>query len=191
MIFPCHSFKNIVILILEKKQQNFLILVLLREAESMIKKLWELYVTFLRVGGLTFGGGMAMLPMLKQEVIEKKGWTTEEELLDIYAIGQCTPGIIAVNTSTYIGYEQAGILGAISSTISENSGDNTAKISVLESKARGSCSSVTCNLQPPAVSRRRKSRNPNCPSRVSPHSARFRSSWMMVRPAGIRVARQA
>ncbi len=83
----------------------------------MIKKLWELYVTFLRVGGLTFGGGMAMLPMLKQEVIEKKGWTTEEELLDIYAIGQCTPGIIAVNTSTYIGYEQAGILGAISGTL--------------------------------------------------------------------------
>ena len=83
----------------------------------MIKKLWELYVTFLRVGGLTFGGGMAMLPMLKQEVIEKKGWTTEEELLDIYAIGQCTPGIIAVNTSTYIGYEQAGIFGAVSGTL--------------------------------------------------------------------------
>ena len=83
----------------------------------MIKKLWELYVTFLRVGGLTFGGGMAMLPMLKQEVIEKKGWTTEEELLDIYAIGQCTPGIIAVNTSTYIGYEQAGIIGAVCGTL--------------------------------------------------------------------------
>ena len=61
-----------------------------------MKKLWELYVTFLRVGGLTFGGGMAMLPMLKKEVIEKKGWTNEEELLDIYAIGQCTPGIIEI-----------------------------------------------------------------------------------------------
>ena len=82
-----------------------------------MKKLWELYVTFLRVGGLTFGGGMAMLPMLKKEVIEKKGWTSEEELLDIYAIGQCTPGIIAVNTSTYIGYQQAGIIGAISGTL--------------------------------------------------------------------------
>lgn len=83
----------------------------------MIKKLWELYVTFLRVGGLTFGGGMAMLPMLKQEVIEKKGWTTEEELLDIYAIGQCTPGIIAVNTATYVGYKQAGFIGGVSGTL--------------------------------------------------------------------------
>lgn len=82
-----------------------------------MKKLWELYITFLRVGGLTFGGGMAMLPMLKKEVVEKKGWSTEEELLDIYAIGQCTPGIIAVNTSTYIGYEQAGIIGAICGTL--------------------------------------------------------------------------
>ena len=82
-----------------------------------MKKLWELYVTFFRVGGLTFGGGMAMLPMLKKEVVEKKSWSTEEELLDIYAIGQCTPGIIAVNTSTYIGYEQAGIIGAICGTL--------------------------------------------------------------------------
>lgn len=82
-----------------------------------MKKLWELYITFLRVGGLTFGGGMAMLPMLKKEVVEKKGWSTEEELLDIYAIGQCTPGIIAVNTSTYIGYEQAGIIGGICGTL--------------------------------------------------------------------------
>lgn len=59
-----------------------------------MKKLWELYITFLRVGGLTFGGGMAMLPMLKKEVVEKKGWSTEEELLDIYAIGQCTPELL-------------------------------------------------------------------------------------------------
>lgn len=82
-----------------------------------MNRLWELYLTFLRVGGLTFGGGMAMLPMLKKEVVEKKKWTTEEELLDIYAIGQCTPGIIAVNTSTYIGFQQAGIGGAIFGTL--------------------------------------------------------------------------
>lgn len=81
-----------------------------------MKILWELYITFLRVGGLTFGGGMAMLPMLKREVVESRHWTTEEELLDIYAIGQCTPGIIAVNTATYIGYQQGGILGAIFGT---------------------------------------------------------------------------
>lgn len=82
-----------------------------------MKKLWELYVTFLRVGGLTFGGGMAMLPMLKKEVIEKKGWTSEEDLLDIYAIGQCTPGIIAVNTATFIGQKCGGISGGIVATL--------------------------------------------------------------------------
>lgn len=82
-----------------------------------MNQLIDLYLTFLRVGGLTFGGGMAMLPMLKREVVENKHWTTEEELLDIYAIGQCTPGIIAVNTSTYIGYQQKGIPGAIAGTL--------------------------------------------------------------------------
>lgn len=82
-----------------------------------MNQLVDLYLTFLRVGGLTFGGGMAMLPMLKRELVENKHWTTEEELLDIYAIGQCTPGIIAVNTSTYIGYQQKGIPGAIAGTL--------------------------------------------------------------------------
>lgn len=82
-----------------------------------MKKLMELYWAFFRIGGLTFGGGMAMLPMLKQEVVKKYGWATEEELLDIYAIGQCTPGIIAVNTATYIGYQQKGIPGSIFGTL--------------------------------------------------------------------------
>lgn len=82
-----------------------------------MKILWELYSTFFRVGGLTFGGGMAMLPMLKREVVEKKKWATDEEILDIYAIGQCTPGIIAVNTSTYIGYQQGGLAGAVFGTL--------------------------------------------------------------------------
>lgn len=85
--------------------------------EEVMNQLLELYFTFFRVGGLTFGGGMAMLPMLKREVIENKHWSTEEELLDIYAIGQCTPGIIAVNTSTYIGYQQKGIPGAVFGTL--------------------------------------------------------------------------
>lgn len=82
-----------------------------------MKKLMELYWAFFRIGGLTFGGGMAMLPMLKREVVEKYRWSTEEELLDIYAIGQCTPGIIAVNTATYIGYQQKGIIGSIFGTL--------------------------------------------------------------------------
>ena len=77
----------------------------------------QLYIAFLRIGGLTFGGGLAMLPMLKYELVEKKGWITEEDLLDCYAIGQCTPGIIAVNTSTFVGYKRKGIPGAIASTL--------------------------------------------------------------------------
>lgn len=81
------------------------------------KKVLDLYVSFFKIGGLTFGGGLAMLPMLQREVVQKHHWCTEEELLDIYAIGQCTPGIIAVNTSTYIGYEQAGIIGAVCGTL--------------------------------------------------------------------------
>ena len=64
-----------------------------------MKQLMELFWAFFRIGSFTFGGGMAMLPMLKREVVVKYGWSTEEELLDIYAIGQCTPGIIAVNTA--------------------------------------------------------------------------------------------
>ena len=65
-----------------------------------LKKMAELYISFFKIGGLTFGGGLAMLPMLQREVVEARKWCTDEELLDMYAIGQCTPGIIAVNTAT-------------------------------------------------------------------------------------------
>ena len=81
------------------------------------KLLGQLYWAFLRIGGLTFGGGLTMVPMLKYELVEKKDWITEDELLDCYAIGQCTPGIIAVNTATYVGYKKAGIMGGIFSTL--------------------------------------------------------------------------
>lgn len=81
--------------------------------------LFELYVAFLKIGGLTFGGGYAMLPMLQREVIAKHSWVTEEEVLDIYAIGQVTPGIIAINTATMIGYRKRGLLGAIVATLGE------------------------------------------------------------------------
>ena len=76
-----------------------------------IHKLGELYVSFFRIGGLTFGGGLAMLPMLQREIVTDRKWCTEEEILDMYAIGQCTPGVIAVNTATFVGYKQAGFLG--------------------------------------------------------------------------------
>ena len=78
---------------------------------------FKLFVVFFRVGLFTIGGGYAMLPMLRKEVVEKNGWATDEEMLDYFAIGQSTPGIIAINTSTFIGYKKAGVLGAVFSTL--------------------------------------------------------------------------
>lgn len=80
-------------------------------------KISDLFTSFFKIGILTYGGGLAMLPMLKREVVEHQHWTTEEELLDVYAISQCTPGIIAVNTATYIGYKERGITGGIFATL--------------------------------------------------------------------------
>ncbi|HAZ18588.1 MAG TPA: chromate transporter [Clostridiales bacterium] len=78
-----------------------------------MKELWDLFVSFLKVGSLMFGGGLSMLPLLIREIVTKKKWVTEDELLDYYAIVQCTPGIIAVNTATFIGYKRKGIPGGI------------------------------------------------------------------------------
>lgn len=77
----------------------------------------DLFSTFARIGGLTFGGGYAMLPILQREVVEKRGWATESELSDYYAIGQCTPGVIAVNVATFIGNKRKGITGGIFATL--------------------------------------------------------------------------
>ena len=82
-----------------------------------MKKYLELFVSFFKVGLLTFGGGYAMLPMLQREVVERRGWITEEQILDCYAIGQCTPGVIAVNTATYVGHLQGGPIGAACATL--------------------------------------------------------------------------
>lgn len=82
-----------------------------------MKELVELFLTFAKIGALTFGGGLSMLPMLKYEIVGKRGWATEDEILDYYAVGQCTPGIIAVNTATFIGYKRKGVIGGIVSTL--------------------------------------------------------------------------
>lgn len=79
--------------------------------------LWDLFFTFARIGLFTFGGGYAMLPMIQKEVVEKKQWATEQQVLDYYALGQATPGIIAVNTATFIGYEKRGVIGGIMATL--------------------------------------------------------------------------
>lgn len=75
--------------------------------------LLELYLTFFKMGLFTFGGGYAMLPLLEREVVDKKSWASHEEILDYYAIGQSTPGIIAINTSTFCGYKVGGNIGGI------------------------------------------------------------------------------
>lgn len=77
----------------------------------------DLFLTFAKVGVCTFGGGYAMLPILQREVVERKGWATEEELLDYYAVGQCTPGVIAVNTATFVGYRTKGTLAGVIATL--------------------------------------------------------------------------
>ena len=81
-----------------------------------MKEYWGLFWVFAKVGVMTFGGGPAMLPMLQREVVDRRGWATEEELVDYYAIGQCTPGIIAVNTATFVGQKRKGTLGGIAAT---------------------------------------------------------------------------
>ena len=82
-----------------------------------MKKIWQLFAAFFSVGLFTFGGGYAMLPMLQREIVERHNWASNDELLDVYAIAQCTPGVIAVNTATYIGCKVAGVIGSIIATV--------------------------------------------------------------------------
>jgi len=82
-----------------------------------LREFIDLFLTFARVGVFTFGGGYAMLPMLQREIVQNKGWVTDEELIDYYAIGQCTPGIIAVNTATFVGFKRKGVIGGAFATL--------------------------------------------------------------------------
>lgn len=82
-----------------------------------MKDYLELFWTFMKIGAFMFGGGYSMLPLLNRELVDRKGWTTEEELLDYFAIAQCTPGIIAINTATFIGNKRKGVLGGAVATL--------------------------------------------------------------------------
>ena len=82
-----------------------------------MKQYVSLFFTFAKIGVCTFGGGYAMLPILQRELVDNKGWATEEELADYYAVGQCTPGVIAVNTATFVGYNRMGWLGGTVATL--------------------------------------------------------------------------
>lgn len=85
-------------------------------ADSM-NELWVLFWVFAKIGVMTFGGGYAMLPMMQRELVENRGWITDEELLDYFAIAQCTPGVIAVNTATFVGQKRRGVAGGIIATL--------------------------------------------------------------------------
>lgn len=82
-----------------------------------MKKLLDLFASFFKIGLFTFGGGYAMLPMLQREVVDKHGWVAEDDVLDYYAIGQCTPGVIAVNTATFVGNRVGGVIGSAVATV--------------------------------------------------------------------------
>ena len=90
---------------------------ILTERNETMKELINLFVSFYKIGALTFGGGLAMLPMLEREIVTKRGWADMDEITDYFAIGQCTPGIIAVNTATFIGYKRKKIIGGIVATL--------------------------------------------------------------------------
>ena len=74
-------------------------------------QLLDMYLVFAKIGSITIGGGLAMMPMMQRELIQKRNWITDEDLIDYYAVGQSTPGIVAVNVATFVGYKQCGILG--------------------------------------------------------------------------------
>ena len=82
-----------------------------------MNNLLELYWTFVKIGCVTFGGGYAMLPILERELVDKRGWTTMDDLRDYFSIGQCTPGIISLNVSTFIGEKRGGVKGALAATL--------------------------------------------------------------------------
>lgn len=82
-----------------------------------MRQLLDIFIASFKVGLMTFGGGYAMLPILQREVVESRKWVTEEEVLDYYAIGQCLPGVIMVNTMIFIGQKRRGTLGGIAAAL--------------------------------------------------------------------------
>lgn len=88
----------------------------LPKTDSYGKRLWGLFSSFFRIGAFTFGGGYAMIPLIQKEVVENKKWITDQDILDIVAIAESTPGPIAINTATFVGYRVAGVLGSAMAT---------------------------------------------------------------------------
>lgn len=85
--------------------------------DSKWKRLWALFATFFKIGAFTFGGGYAMIPLIQHEAVEKHGWVTDDDILEIIAIAESTPGPIAINSATFVGYRTCGVLGAMCATL--------------------------------------------------------------------------
>ncbi len=90
--------------VMESMKQNF-------------KKLWSLFSTFFKIGAFTFGGGYAMVPLIQKEAVENHKWITDDDILEIIAIAESTPGPIAINSATFVGYRTCGVLGAMCATL--------------------------------------------------------------------------
>ena len=84
---------------------------------SNLYKSLDLFKVFFKIGLFTFGGGYAMIPFIQKEIVEKNGWITDEEILDMFAIAEATPGVIAVNTATFVGYKISGFFGSFFATL--------------------------------------------------------------------------
>ena len=85
--------------------------------ESKMKRLWLLFLTFFKIGGFTFGGGYAMIPLIQKETVENRKWITDDDILEIIAIAESTPGPVAINSATFVGYRTAGVLGSLCATL--------------------------------------------------------------------------
>ena len=85
--------------------------------EKKPKHIFELFWIFFKIGAFTFGGGLAMLPLIRRELVERKKWISDEDMLDMLALAECTPGVIAVNSATYVGYSVGGFWGSLLATI--------------------------------------------------------------------------
>lgn len=85
--------------------------------KNQYKLLWKVFTTFFKIGAFTFGGGYAMIPLIQKEAVEKNGWVTDDDILEIIAIAESTPGPIAINSATFVGYRTCGVLGSVAGTL--------------------------------------------------------------------------
>ncbi len=85
--------------------------------QGKFKTLWQVFITFFKIGAFTFGGGYAMIPLIQKETVEHHGWVTDEDILEIIAIAESTPGPIAINSATFVGYRTCGVLGSVAATL--------------------------------------------------------------------------